>query len=315
MNQQNEQQPEIVKGPKALFWFLTLFFALDVVAPALGGMWFQFINKWLPINVGQAPGSFSQEAIKMEIASLIVAAPVFYLMCHLIRKALRKGSMAADNKVRLWITYIILFLVVAISAGDLIRTVFALLNGDYTVRFLLKALVILIIAAYIFCYYWPEARSKTALVGSKRPKIMGLAALAAIVVSVVAAFFLIDTPAVSRVKAFDRARAQKLQEIKYTIDNYYYEYKKLPASLDELRQSRGLNIVDEETGKQFEYRIMGNESYELCADFKLSNKNLNRDDQVYFGDASFLYDAGRNCFTRNVSQTDKIGIPNPIPAK
>jgi len=296
--------PEQVSNPKALFWFLTLFFSLDVMAVALGGLWFQFVNKWLNLGVsyGVVSSSFSQEAVKMEIASLIVATPVFFYMAWLVRRALRRGSLSPENRVRMWISYIILFLVVAISVGDLIRTLFAVLNGDFTVRFLLKALAILAIAAFIFVYYRLELKTEDALASSKLPKAMGLAAIVVIAVSLVSSFFVIESPRLTREKAFDRNRMDNLQSIKYAVDNYYYEYGKLPATLEELKVNQGyLEISDKENGKAYEYRVTGKEAFVLCADFSLASNEQTEIDGRYAPYNDYYHDAGHVCLDRVVS--------------
>lgn len=314
-NQKNPKTTaKIVKGPKALFWYLTLFFTLGISAFSTGGLWFQFINRWFSkeINYGQVVQSFSQSVLKWQMAALIVAVPVFFIVSLLIRRALEQGNLPPDNKVRLWISYIILFIVVAVAVGDLIATTFSLLNGDFTVRFLLKSLTILIIAVWIFVYYWLELRSPTSLVSSPLPKIMGIVSLLIIIASFIGTFFIIEPPAEARKKAFDQTRVNNLQEIKYAIDDYYREYQQLPASLTDLAASRGyIKITDPKTGQPFEYQISSNDSYQLCAEFDTTNKNQPADQYSYPPYSEFLFDAGRNCFNRQVSQSDKEIKPLP----
>jgi hypothetical protein len=303
MPEPNANPPEAVSNPKALFWYLTLFFSLDVMAVALGGLWFQFVNKWLGLNI---PGSgiggfFSQEAVKMEIASLLVAGPVFFLMSRLVRRALHRGALSPENRVRMWISYIILFLVVAVAVGDLIRTLFAVLSGDFTVRFLLKALAILIIAVYIFVYYRLELKAKDALTSSKLPKRLCWVAVAVIAASLLISFFVIESPRLTRQKAFDRTRVEDLSSIKSAVDSYYYEYGKLPASLEEMRATRWFNLIDNENGKPYEYKATGKDAYTLCAEFTLSSKDQGSVDYRYEPYQEFVHDAGRVCFDRVVS--------------
>ncbi|MFA5022106.1 MAG: DUF5671 domain-containing protein [Patescibacteria group bacterium] len=311
---------QVVKGPKALFWYLALFFTLGITAFSTGGLWFQFINKWFgtEINYGQAVRAFSQSAIKWEMASLIVSVPVFFIFTLLVRKALKNGSLAPDNKVRLWVTYIILFIVIAVSVGDLIATTFSLLNGDFTVRFLLKSLTILVIAIWMFVYYWLEIRSHSSLTDSKLPKIMGIITLAVVIVSFIGTFFIIESPVQARKNAFDRTRVNDLQNIKYAVDSYYQEFNKLPTTLDELIQSRGyLNIIDPETAKPYEYKSTGSDSYQLCAQFSNSNKGQVNDYYNYPNYNEFLHDAGHSCFDRKAVSADQpakmLQKPSPQP--
>lgn len=324
-NIQNSQPTaeKIVKGPKALFWFLTLFFTLGNIALSTGGLWFQFINKLFPLEVsyGQVLQSFSQETLKWQMSSLIIAVPVFFFVSLLIRRALNAGTLLPGNKVRLWITYIILFIVLVVAVGDLITTTFTALNGDFTTRFFLKSLTILLISAWIFTYYWLEIRNDQSLTGTKLPKIFGAISAVLIVASFVGAFFIIESPAVSRNKAYDSTRTQDLTNIKYAIDNYYSEYKKLPASLDELKKNNAyLKLIDPETKKPYEYKISDEISYQLCTEFKYSNKET-ADQEKYFYGTEFSHDSGYNCFDRKIDSyliKDKPAIDasgQEIPAK
>lgn len=299
-----------VKGPKALFWFLTQFFALGVTAFSTGGLWFQFINKWFPTEIiaGQVVQPFSQNVLKMQIASLLIAVPVFVILSILIRRALGSGLLAVANKVRLWITYIILFATVAIAVGDLIRITFSLLNGDFTARFLLKAAVVLIIVCWIFVYYWLEIRSANALTASRFPKIAIIVSLAVVILSFLGSFLIVESPMQARRNAFDRTRVNDLQQIKYAADDYYREYGKLPVSLEELKTARGyIKTADTKSGQTYGYAVKGKDKYELCADFENSNKVLSPDDMYNTEYTEFLHDAGHVCFSRAVSKDIGVG--------
>ena len=308
-----------VKGPKALFWFLTQFFALGVTAFSSGGLWFQFINKWFPTEIiyGQAMQPFSQNVLKMQIASLLVAVPVFVILSVLIRRALVSGLLDVANKVRLWITYIILFATVAIAVGDLIRIVFSLLNGDFTARFLLKAAVVLMIVCWIFIYYWLEIRSVGALKGSRFPKIAMIVSLVVVIASFLGSFLIVESPMQARRNAFDNTRVNDLQQIKYATDDYYREYGKLPATLDALKTARAyIKIVDSKGGQPYDYAVKGKDKFELCADFETSNKIVSPDDAYKTEYMDFLHDVGHVCFAREVSKDlgiEKMGQPLSAP--
>ncbi|OGY44816.1 MAG: hypothetical protein A2729_02945 [Candidatus Buchananbacteria bacterium RIFCSPHIGHO2_01_FULL_39_14] len=304
-----------IKGPKSLFWYLTLFFTLGITAFQVGGLWFQFINKWLPKEVisGMVQPSFDQTALKFAVASIIVATPLYFTFSYLIRRALKNHNLDPKNKIRVWITYIILFLTVAIAVGDLINAIFHVLNGDYTLRFILKSLSILIIISWIFTYYWLELRSENSLTTSILPKQMAGITIAVIVVSFIGSFFVVDSPRLARSKAYDHTRAANLQEIEFSVQNYYYQNQKLPADLETLRLDNvTLAISDPSTDKPYEYRTIDDKNYELCAEFENSNLDVkNREFQPYYSE--FAYQKGRNCFTKKVVlPTDLQAKPLPI---
>ncbi|OGY52293.1 MAG: hypothetical protein A2951_02435 [Candidatus Buchananbacteria bacterium RIFCSPLOWO2_01_FULL_56_15] len=303
-----------VKGPKALFWYLTLFFTLGITAFAIGGVWFQYINKWFPQEVayGSVFSPFNQGSLKFSMASLLIAAPLFYLFGWLVRTALKKRTLDAGNKIRVWVTYIILFLTIAIALGDLVTTVFRLLDGDFTLRFLLKSATILIIVGWVFVYYGLELKSTSALTDSKLPKTLAGAAGAIMVVSFVGAFFIVDSPLQSRVRSYDNRRANDLTSIRYAVDSYYWEKGALPASLDELKNTSqpSLMTADPKTGASYEYQVTGAKSYQLCAEFETSNKNLPESSPYSYG--SIAYDPGRSCYDYIAQENDAF---KPVPAR
>lgn len=316
-NQSNQTAEKTVHGPKALFWFLTLFFGLGITAFSTGGLWFQFINKFFPQEVigGMVQNSFNQSALKWADASLIVAAPLFFLFSWLVRKAFNNGNLEAKNKVRTWITYIILFLSIATAVGDLITTVFVVLNGDYTARFIFKSLSILTIVIIIFVYYWLELRSTTSLVNSKIPKAFAIASAVIIVISFVGSFFIVDSPMTARSKAYDQTRINNLQQIQAEINNYYQTHNNtLPAAMTDLQTLNVyLPVTDPKTQQPYEYVAKGKNDYQLCAVFETSNKNEIAANQQYYpvGYPSYAHDASRTCFDLTITLLP--GSPKPVP--
>lgn len=303
-----------VHGPKALFWYLTLFFTLGITAFNIGGLWFQFINKWVPqeVSSGYVQAAFSQTTLKIAIASLLIATPLYYLFSVFIRKALKNNNLDPKNKVRVWISYIILFITVAIAIGDLITTVFRVLDGDFTLRFILKSLAILIIVGAIFIYYWLELRSPDSLVSSKLPKTMGIIAGVIIAVSFIGSFFIIDSPATARAKAYDSTRISDLQQIKYNTENYYSNYGQLPESLAALKDYSVISITDPQTKNEYEYKVVDAKSYQLCADFQTSNKLDENNADYPKGYDGFAHDQGHTCFDLKINEQIDPGNLKPM---
>jgi len=301
----HQTDDEAVKGPKALFWYLTLFFTLGVTAFNVGGLWFQFINKWFPkeILIRMVMNSFDQSALKFNIASILVATPIFFLFSFFIRKSLKNNLLETKNKIRNWTSYIILFLTVAIAVGDLIAIIFRVLDGDFAARFILKACTILFIVGWVFFYYWAELRSPNSLIDSKIPKIMSIITIVIIAVSFIGGFFVIDSPITARNKAYDQTRINNLQEIKNVVDMYYQEYQELPESLSALTKYQKL-MINDPSNNPYEYRVVDDQSYELCAEFETSNQEEEIDYYLMPGYNEFGHDAGRNCFLRKAVNND-----------
>jgi uncharacterized protein YacL len=136
------------------FMYLVLFLTLYISAIALGTLLFQFINRWLPDALLNDYNRFgSLNAIRQSTASLIIAYPIFLAMSALLRRAIVRDPDKKSSKIRKWLTYITLFIAAGIIIGDLIALVMSFLNGDLTLRFILKVLTVGGIAGVIFGYY------------------------------------------------------------------------------------------------------------------------------------------------------------------
>jgi hypothetical protein len=144
------------------FMYLLLFLTLYVSAISLGTLLFQLINMWLPDALTDMySGTSRLNALRQSAAALIIAYPIFMWMTVMLRKGIRKDPEKRASKIRKWLTYITLFLAAGTIIGDLIALVNNLLNGDLTLRFMLKILTIAAIAGLIFGYYlWDMKRDK-----------------------------------------------------------------------------------------------------------------------------------------------------------
>ncbi len=307
-------------GAKTLFWYFSLFWTMGVTAFATGTVWFQVINKFLPKEISYAVNPvFNQYAIKGAIAALIVGAPAFFLFAWLIRRAIDRDEIQLKKGARQWVGYLILFIVVATALGDIITTVLTWLNGDFTIRFLLKGLTILLITGWIFTYFWLSLRSEDGLKNSPFPKIAVITSILLIVVSLVTGFTLVDTPTVTRAKAYDQQRTMDLENLSLTIDNYYLRFKELPVNLGDLEEIQNVP-VDPRTNQPYTYQVVSKNEYKLCAVFEMDNKTLGDNSgspqMVYPGGYQpFWHTVGENCFSLIAAEKDQLQKTIPIPVE
>lgn len=70
------------------------------------------------------------------------------------------SNRSRSSLIRKWLTYITLYIATGIIVGDLITLVTYVLNGDLTLRFVLKVLVVLVIAGSVFGYYLWDLRTE-----------------------------------------------------------------------------------------------------------------------------------------------------------
>lgn len=137
----------------------------------------------------------------------------------------------------------------------------------------------------------------TRFVGSAPSGRLLVAVFVAVAVAAIAtALALIDPPWVVRAKLMDDRRSYDLETIESALLHYRDETGTLPVSLLELGEDWLDFRVDPETGRPYEYRVVGPDSYEICAGFA-------RDRQGSEGTFA-RHGAGRHCFQRTVPPAD-----------
>jgi len=142
-------RPEADISPRDAFLYLTLFTALGLAAFNLGAVLFELIELAFP----DPAVDHSSRDLTWNIAYLVVAFPVFVVLAVHQERALASDPTKRLSKVRRWLTYLALFVAAGFVIGDAVTLVRFLLEGELSVRFLLKVLVVAAIAGSIFGYY------------------------------------------------------------------------------------------------------------------------------------------------------------------
>ncbi|MEI7890586.1 MAG: DUF5671 domain-containing protein [bacterium] len=292
---ENEISVKQDSSAQDFFLYLVTFLSLAFVSIGEGSILFGFVDKFVTDTEGLLYQSFSQESVKFGIAALFIAGPIFLFVSRIIVARINAGRISLESKIRKWLTYIVLFFASATIIGDLITLVVNFLGGDFTSSFLLKVLVILLIAGGIFGYYfWDMRRTEDVSNINKNAMIVCMLVLG---VTFIAAFFIIDSPNVARQKKLDQQSIDTIQSIDNSIQSYFGESEKLPAKLDDLQTTK----FSYGTGnlKDIEYKIEDEKSYKLCATFLRSS--LNDVAPQYFQYTNeWKHDAGNFCFARTV---------------
>ena len=128
-----------------------------------------------------------------------------------------------------------------------------------------------------------------------------LSILAALVaVTAVSTSIWLNPPSETRARALDRERLDGLRRTENSISKYYDIHYVLPADLKALDSERNQPIQaswhDPETHQSLEYKIIGQQSYSLCAKFARNSDWQNPKDYDFK-----KHSAGRDCFEYNVS--------------
>lgn len=142
----------------------------------------------------------------------------------------------------------------------------------------------------------------------KTSKLLGSLVTAAVGVVVVTGFFLAGSPAEERARRFDTQRVNDLQMITNAVDTFYNAQKRLPSSLEEMRNQPNIYLqtnADPTTGVAYEYRAVDQKNYEICATFETdASKNNDMSGKyapVPVGVANppnyWAHTQGRTCYT------------------
>ncbi|MFO7591689.1 MAG: DUF5671 domain-containing protein [Acidimicrobiia bacterium] len=142
-------RPEADISPRDAFIYLTLFTALGLAAYNLGAVLFELIEVAFP---DPAIDRYGRE-LTWNIAYLVVAFPVFVVLSFRQERALAGDPTKRLSKVRRWLTYLAMFVAAGFVIGDAVTLVRYLLEGELSTRFLLKVVVVALIAGSIFGYY------------------------------------------------------------------------------------------------------------------------------------------------------------------
>jgi len=301
-----DNENQITKSsPRDVFMRLLNIIALYASATSVLILLFQYINVYFPdiLNPYFDLGS----PIRWAIASLIIIFPVFLWTSIFLQKDIEQNPQKSELKIRKWLLYFTLFVAAIIIIGDLVTLIYNFLQGELTVKFSLKILSVLAVAASVFGYYLYELRRKLGEI-SPKIKIFTRSVIITVIIIVIAGFFIAGSPFKQRLVRFDRGRVSDLQTIQGQIVNFWISKEKLPDSLGNLKDSiSGFSApVDPETGQPYEYKIKGNLIFELCANFNFDSKegavNISVPAAPYGHgiEENWNHGAGRVCFERTI---------------
>ena len=284
-----------------VFLYLLMIVTLYIGVVGFLTIIFQLINSWLP-DPFQYYSSINT-ALRYGISSVIIVMPIFYFVSWVLERDLKKHKEKSNLRVRKWLLYLTLFVAAITMIIDLITLLNQFLGGDLTGRFFLKTLAVLVVAAAIFGYYLWALKVDTTKY--QTPKIMAWVSGAVILIFIAIALFTVGSPQRQRAIRFDEERLSHLDQIQSQISFHWQSKGELPASIDSIATGIGEYQVptDPETGAQYEYRVISDLTFELCASFNFASQEARENPRIsYLGttETSWDHEAGRDCFERTI---------------
>jgi Domain of unknown function (DUF5671) len=309
----------IKSSPRDVFMYLFATIALYFSAWSVINLLLQYISVAFPdaLNQYYQPGS----SIRWSMAVLIIIFPAYLWVSRFLRRDLVSQPEKSELRVRRWLHYLTLFLSALLIIGDLVALIFNFLEGELSLRFLLKVLSVLAVAAAIFWYYLYDLRIKGVAFNTQGKRIV-YALIVAVAVVALYGFVVAGSPFRQRLARFDEQRVMDLQIIQDRIvHSYWIQKNALPKTLEDLRDNiSGYDSpLDPEFIVPYEYRSTGKLTFELCALFSMpSEENNSITKPAYpYGYAenvdNWNHPAGHYCFSRTIDP-ELYKPVNTIPA-
>lgn len=128
---------------------------------------------------------------------------------------------------------------------------------------------------------------------------LAIAASVVVAVTVIAAIWVMGSPAAQREAKLDSRRVDDLNHIVQVVDHYVEVNGALPPDLATLAHQPGqrLSITDPVDGSAYGYEVTGARTYRLCAVFVTDTAQTPAWGGAWNPD-DWNHDAGRQCFER-----------------
>ncbi|MDP3779279.1 MAG: DUF5671 domain-containing protein [bacterium] len=240
---------------------------------------------------------------------LAIAFPSYLLTSWLMERDFANEPTKRHLNVRKWLVYLTLFVAAVTILGDLITLLFNFLNGELTIPFFLKIIIVLAVAAAVFGYYFWDLKQHDKKSVTKRKQIAWIAS-AVVLISIVLGFVIAGTPGTQRARRFDDQRVTDLQVMQGQVLDYWTRKAELPSDVSQLENPiSGFSVPrDPDTNMPYQYTKTGNLSFELCAEFQLDNSKSSTLQPSYakYPTAGFrepetwMHSADVTCFTRTI---------------
>lgn len=297
--------------PKDFFLWLGALISLYGSISAFLALSFDYINRAFPDPLAYYGDPYGGDA-HVAMATIIVLTPIAIVLFHLIRGTIQADAGKANIWVRRWALVLTLFVAGAAIAIDLITLLTTYLGGEASERFLLKALIVLLVAVAVFLHFLADLKGYW-MAHAKKADLVGIAVGVLSLLSVVAGFFIVGTPSELRGLRYDAQRVSDVQSIQYQIVYFWQLKETLPAALEELNDPLSSYIVpvDPETGAAYRYVRTSDSSFDLCATFSAETPDTAGQGQFPSRDIAYTswgpqmdenwtHGAGEHCFSRTI---------------
>ncbi len=244
---------------------------------------------------------------------LVVFFPTYIILTRLVNTIRRTEKGGTYLTLTRWLIYISLLIGGGVLLGDLVTVLLGFLNGELTVRFILKAITVFIVVGSAFVYYVLDARGYWQTNEKKSIQYAMIASLL-VIVSLVVGFMHTETPSEVRERNIDVQQISDLQGIQSHIEMYYQMNDKLPVELEDAYS--GLEVPTVSEGRvAYDYLKTSETNFKLCAQFALASgksdvtqyaQPLIMEPSMIKNPYSWEHQAGDWCFERSFNPASAL---------
>ncbi len=306
--------------PKDFFFWLGAIIALYGAITSFFTLIFHYVDFVYPDPLSGWSDPYNG-AVRVAMATIIVLTPTFLGLLLAIRRDIVREPGKATIWVRRWALMLTIFLAGTTAVIDLITLLTTFLGGDLTVRFALKAFVVLLLAILVVLHFLADLRGYWTL-HRRKVDMVGAAVGALAIMTVLGGFWIIGSPSHIRELRYDEQRTNDLQSIQSQVVNYWQQKRALPKSLDSLNDPLvGFGVpVDPENQSAYEYIIQGPTTFNLCAKFDTSSPDMQSQGTILYpgtpgltnSEQGFTHGAGHQCFTRTIDPDKYPASPKAL---
>src|SRR3989338_6000575 len=174
------EKPKVT--PKDFFLYFAAMITLYWSAGSLLALLFRIVDTVFKDDLNYYFDPYSS-GIRFAIASLIVILPISILLFRALKKDVLENPIRLSLPLRRWLYALTIFITAVALVGDIIALLNSFLGGKLTVRFMLKALSVFVVAGIVFWYCLLEIRTRPEMPAKMRKEFLfgvPLLALAAI---------------------------------------------------------------------------------------------------------------------------------------
>lgn len=280
----------------ALYWSVITFILLI----------FQYIDFAFPNPLQYYAEPYSS-GMPYDMASVLVMVPIYLVLAYIIRGDISRNKAKAELWVRRWAIILTLFVTGITMAADLIILLTTFFSGDaITVSFILKVLLVFLVAAAIFLHFIADLRGYF-FTHVRQVRAIAIAMVVVALASILSGFVIVGTPHQARLYRYDDQKVSDLRSIQSQVVSYWQAKRTLPKSLAQISDSlTGYQApTDPQSGQPYGYEVTASTTFQLCADFNSPTQSFSASSDANRYPLSpmsenWQHESGHTCFTRTI---------------